>query len=256
MHERRWLVWGICAAVAACWVAPAWGNGARDIQTGEFWLGLDGQGEVVPDKSGGSGWANPTTGQQWFWYDNPDYDPANGGPVPLQGWDPTVPGWHNEWWYDHPPDPARRKRVTIEFDYELLDPVDPSGVAQGGLVDVWINWSTLQHPETGPDGPPPMTNDTLDRARVYQFPIPPDPNNPRGHYFGAFELEDWDVLYNPEWISVDVWGTNVLISQPEWQGGAGQVTHECYAVPEPVTMLSLAAGLCAFGGYLRRRRRA
>jgi hypothetical protein len=26
-------------------------------------------------------------------------------------------------------------------------------------------------------------------------------------------------------------------------------------VPEPVTMLSLAAGLCAFGGYLRRRRR-
>ena len=75
------------------------------------------------------------------------------GGDPPGPWFEYPSGWINQWWYDDPPDPDRWKEVTVTFNYQLLDPLNNGG------ADIAINYSTLEFPESGPDGEAPMYNE-------------------------------------------------------------------------------------------------
>lgn len=153
-----------------------------------FWVELDPTGAVVPPTSGGiEPFQNGTDVNGWFFY--PDVEP---------------PFW-NIWFYDHPFDPERIKTAHIEFDLFATGP-DPY------LVFV-VNYTTDLFPPGNPEPPLPGSppewtgRDTL---MIFQ--------GEEGHF-----IFDWELLdYNPEWVSIDVFGWNYII--PE---GSGFIEHRC-----------------------------
>ena len=230
-------------------------------QTGSFWAGLGPEG-LLPEQrlhseSGGDGYGDG----EWFYYPN---DPAGpGGAQPAQQ---PVPGWWNQWWYDDPFDWNRYKKVTLDFDAWVMNPQDPNG----GLLDVWINY-TLPTWQSGP--PPGGAPPTVDMppgtyiGRLFLGSIPVNSPVPTP-FHQAYDLRNYGIDYNPEWISVDIMGFNVWMSEPPggWvdpagggiQGvGPGTIEHECLAddIPEPMTMLIVGVGFASLAGYVRRRRR-
>jgi hypothetical protein len=225
---------------------------------GSFWIQMGGEPGIWNEVLAGGGDGYPSEpglpGGEWYAYENPFYEP---GSTPPPGEAPTpasmqgpmywIPGWVNEWWWDHPYDPDRWKEVHLNFDYRLTD------VNLPGRLEIVINWTTPEW--TDPDDPP-MTNDQIGRQLVRSIDIPAG-QDPTGAPFiynfdEIFDLRDWDINYNPEWISVDVAGWNFWITQQE----PGSITHACVDVPEPVSMALLVSGLTGLGVYVRRRRRA
>jgi len=181
------------------------------VQIGEPQGGGGGGGVFIA--GGGSGYENGT----WYWYENTE--------------------WWNTWFYDDPPDPHRWKEISYTF---LVRPLDP---AQDSYADITINWTTMDYPETGSVGPPPLP--PLDPLKEEQWIVRADP----GIYQGFVPVDGENVTgdfiipdYNPEWISIDVWGYNFEIVN-------GDIIHEC--VPEPATLCLLALGGLAI---VRRRR--
>jgi hypothetical protein len=69
----------------------------------------------------------------------------------------------------------------------------------------------------------------------------------QGHYNLR---DDFGVPYNPEWVSVDIAGYNVMLTPIE----GSNFIHRC--VPEPGTFVLLATGLLAAGffGWRWKRR--
>ncbi|MBP7849788.1 MAG: hypothetical protein KA053_05890, partial [Lentimicrobiaceae bacterium] len=125
-------------------------------------------------------------------------------------------GWWNIWYYDHPLDTSRFKRIDISFYVAPMDPNLP------GWIEVAANWSTplwsLQGDTSVSRRPPvpgiPGMNETLHIGRhtlfAFQGFIQP------GFQQLCFYVEN----YNPEWVSVDVRGENFQLEQ-------GQIVHEC-----------------------------
>ena len=74
----------------------------------------------------------------------------------------------------------------------------------------------------------------------------------QGHFSETFDLRDFGVDYNPEWISIDLAGYNFLVSGPN---EPGSIEHECLAIPEPATLALAGLGLSGLIGYVRRRRK-
>lgn len=257
MARGRWFV---CVLVIGCLVASA----AAASKTGQFWAGLRDQSYLPEERlhpdSGGDGDRDGS----WFYYPNDQYN--NGTPGGVQPAQQPVPGWWNEWWYDDPYDPTRYKKVTMDFDYWLMNPQDPLG----GQLDVWINWSKPGW-QTGPAGHAPtpadetFTGQFIGRQLIDTIPV----NNAAPvHSHKEYDLRDFGIRYNPEWISVDIMGFNVWMSAPpppwpQWPGGnppgvgPGTIEHECLGaeIPEPMTMLAVGLGVASLAGYVRRRRR-
>jgi len=180
------------------------GSAMAEAKTDSFYATVDEAGSLT--SGGGTGY----DGGEWYYYPNT--------------------GWYNEWFYDDPPDPLRWKEIDLGF---CLDP----GLG-GGLATIAINWSTLDFPESGPAGPPP---------------VPPLSPEEEGLYIGRLVVYDGSfteqvnfcdsfaiMSYNPEWVSIDIMGSNFDIS--------GTICHEC--VPEPVTLVIMLLGVV---GVLRRR---
>lgn len=193
-----------------------------------FWvdLGGDAQNWNVVTAGGGSGFANG----EWFPYpaEEPQVDPwGNMNPVPS---------WYNQWFYDGKFRPERYKIVEVKFTYALLDPL-----ANGG-TDIVINWATPEWSlNPANQGKPPIgfdQNPFIGRAwltreswleagdmGVYQFA-------------GRYDLRKLGVPFNPEWVSIDVAGYNVRISNPNLPGS---IVHYC--IPEPATVGLLLVSL-------------
>jgi hypothetical protein len=155
----------------------------------------------------------------------------------------TDMSWWNQWFYDDPLVQPGGKRVHLQFSYEPLDP------AFDGFLEVTINWST---PEWSPNPDAP--------------PLPEAPSNPEDFierlidYAGQYPMEPWTFIgagefdsgqfylpidYNPEWVSIDVRGDNMLITR-------GTLEHVC--VPIPTGVWLLGSGLLGLVGIRRRLR--
>ncbi|GAB4272197.1 MAG: hypothetical protein Kow0092_27220 [Deferrisomatales bacterium] len=232
---RPWVTWLAAAALVGGLAAVASGQTIGELRRGVFEVMLVGN---VPDSAGAnSGWTVPGQVGPWIGYPQPPDDP-----------DPD-PGrtWWNQWYYNDPFDPTRRKVVSLWFDYE---PISPTAA---GTVDVTINWSTPAWStddagnliDTRDLGPPltdldPATGEPL-LERLLAETIPVD--GP-----GSFHLEKFvlPVPYNPEWVSVDVRGDNVWIKN-------GVIEHQC--VPIPAAAWLLGSGLVGLIGLGRRRRK-
>ena len=158
---------------------------------------------------GGSGYANGT----WYYYQN------------------TM--WWNEWFYNAPFDPDRWKEIDVGFN------ISPTGADSWAVVT--INWSTPEWSVLGNDHPPLPEN-------VAQFPWLEYKYIARAPALFADELsgdmvicDEFDILdYNPEWVSIDVWGVDVEFE--------GIIWHECIPAPSVLALLGMA-------GLMRRRRR-
>ncbi|RKY07964.1 MAG: hypothetical protein DRP66_05565 [Planctomycetota bacterium] len=197
-------------------------------QVGEFNVEVGGDSgdwnQLVPSASGGDGWAQPGSGDQWLPYPQPD-DPIEDEQVPPNP-EVTWAGWWNEWWYDDPYDPDRVKDISFSFDYTR--PNDQ----EIGFAGITVNWSTTDwsiNPPTGvnPSQQPPTSDFDpanpsvawVGRANIGTITL--DAANPSGHYSDSYRLP---IPYNPEWVSIDVRGYNFNLAN-------GQLTHEC--LPDP-----------------------
>lgn len=254
MRTGRYVVCFVCALGVAAFAAPA---AANSEEPGLFWIGMAGDDTnwnvIDPGVSGGNGYTSASNGP-WFYYENL---PVAGGAQPTQP--PMVPGWWNQWWYDHPYDPERWKEVELDFDYMRFTP------GQDGLLDIWVNWSlpawSLLDPND-PTGPgidpstqPPLPGDDIPpgtyigRTSLTPGGIAVD-NDQLLHFHDEFDLRQYGIDYNPEWISVDVVGYGFLISDPS---NPGSIYHRCM-VPEPITLGLLSLSVAGIAGYVRRRR--
>ena len=196
------------ATMMALAVAPAVADPVED-----YWsISID--WDVFFVEGDGTGYNDGTGefGTPWYYYDS---------------------GWWNQWFYNAPYDPNRWKIIDFGFDIMPLDPDLDS------YFEVVVNWSTGAWSDLGL-GRPPLPGDLPEDEYIGRS----DPLiesffiDPAGEHFD-FHYEIWD--FNPEWVSIDVWGWNLQIMN-------GYFFHECVPEPGSLTLLALA-GLLA----LRRR---
>jgi hypothetical protein len=180
----------------------------------QFFVSLDPSGNLLG--GGGSGFNNGA----WYYY--PDT------------------GWYNQWFYDHPFDPDRWKTIHIEFDAAPLNPGDPDL-----FLELAVNWSTPEWSGLGfGDSLPPVPGAPgfdeplhIERFTLLEtsFFFEPYPE----HFEFDYVIPD----YNPEWVSIDVYGWNVEIIN-------GIIIHDCIPAPGALALLGVAGML----GASRRRR--
>jgi hypothetical protein len=153
------------------------------LAVSHFEVQVDSQGQA---QGGGSGF----NGGHWYYYPNTD--------------------WSNQWFYDHPYDPWRKKVIDVSFHVQPLDPCQPS------WATIAYNWSTPLWQDHNEPPLPPL--DPADEARYIERAIffEGDPSVFPDPMEDHFEIDD----YNPQWISIDVNGYNFEII-------AGFIEHSC-----------------------------
>jgi hypothetical protein len=108
--------------------------------------------------------------------------------------------WTNMWFYDNPFTVTHPKHIWLQFNIAPVGPVPSAQFA--------INWSTPEWDTLGMGRPPlPGENEMLYIGRQV-FPVVPGPNT-----------IDFNLPYNPEWVSVDFVAQDVIIN--------GWIWHEC-----------------------------
>lgn len=171
-----------------------------------FWFASNGF-MMEPGQSGGT-WDDPDETGVWYQY----FDPVN------------MLEWWNIWFYNEPLDLNRMKIIHMGF---WIQPTGPNSV-----FNYVVNWSDDLWMGSG-------------------FPLPADEDHVKRSLVNStiigglewvevyFEIPD----YNPEWVSVDIWGDNILIEKfnmppPAWASPAlltywepwmegGIIVHEC-----------------------------
>jgi hypothetical protein len=151
---------------------------------------------------------------------NGQFAGGNGTDAYGQGWYTYPSQWINVWFYDHPFDISRFKKIHIEFDLAPFSPTAPS------IIEFAVNWSTNIWSISGnPPGPrrPPLPGENeeayIGRATLLQQ------TTPTGHHVFDFIIPD----YNPEWVSIDVRGRNFVIP-------TGVIIHECLPKNPPPSL--------------------
>jgi len=132
--------------------------------------------------------------------------------------------WWNVWLYDHPYTPLRRKIVNGMLQIMPRNPQMPT------TITIVYNWSTpnwpgfpvIQRPPLPYDVMDPMMEEMMINRSEPVFFFPPGQLNEPVIIPLSFEYP----YYNPEWLSLDVRGSNfILIADiihtcwDEWEGG-------------------------------------
>ncbi len=151
--------------------------------TNSYWIEFDAMG--IPVMAGGTDYYDDGASfNGWYYYENT--------------------GWWNIWFYDHPFDPERYKDIFINFEwYPTTEPY---------FIEVAINWATDAWIPGFPPPVPPLLPDEED-LYIYREYVPIIGPGPVEYFAQVLE-------YNPEWVSIDVMGQNVVIPQ-------GIITHQC-----------------------------
>ncbi|UCC79706.1 MAG: IPTL-CTERM sorting domain-containing protein [Candidatus Zixiibacteriota bacterium] len=125
------------------------------------------------------------------------------------GWYYYPSGWYNIWFYNNPFSLTNTKNITLYVNATAWG-VDSS-------LTFALNYSTPLWSQEGVPGRPPLPGD---------FPGPPAP--PEEDYIvrdtldvliGFPEIFTITLPYNPEWVSIDVIGRDVVVD--------GWIEHEC-----------------------------
>ena len=155
---------------------------------GAFDITLDGMGQYAG--GGGTGYNSGA----WYFYSNTD--------------------WWNEWYYDGVLDVTRTKNVLLTVD---IIPTDVDNE-----VTVAVNYSSASYPNgTGQPPVPPLSPEdeaawiVRDVVFVGQDMVDPVTQTFLVPIMG----------FNPEWVSIDVMGRNVMID--------GTICHSCLPGPQP-----------------------
>jgi dockerin type I repeat protein len=177
----------VLALTVAFWDTPTQAQPVED----DYWVKVirDPAGGGITVDGGGSGY----DGGQWYEYDS---------------------GWWNQWFYNAPFDPERKKEIEVLMTIQPLD--------YDNWVTIAINWSTDKWPPGDPNPPlPPLLpgpeEDFIGRYTIFDGPI----QNIQTIWERIYILD-----YNPEWVSIDVRGYNFEILDTD----PGKIWHECLPV--------------------------
>ena len=185
-----------------------------DPRIDHFWMAQDENYNLLPEFSGGT-MNDPEEDGTWSLYDQ------------------VTPSWYNIWFYDGVMDENKVKLVRMGFWVQRLNNDLDAG------INFVVNWSNAQWQDPGYPGPG-------QESYIMRSPInepvtvnPFDPGSPNGQWI---ELEYLIPDLNPEWVSVDIWGYNIVIPNMEitppdnsplrnwWvanPGPGGIIVHDC-----------------------------
>jgi len=124
--------------------------------------------------------------------------------------------WWNQWFYNGPYDPDRKKVIDVSIFVIPYSPV------AGSYVEIAYNWSSPEWPGGGePPLPQYVQDPELEQLYIKRHTfktletIPPNGTTISSH----LEIQS----YNPEWVSIDVRGSNFVID--------GTIDHRCIEKP-------------------------
>ncbi len=160
---------------------------ARDDQ---FTMEMDENGQVIGFE--GSGYNHG----QWYYYPNTN--------------------WWNVWFYDHRKDVSRKKIVNSTITIQPRLPDLPS------YVEIVLNWSTPSWPGFPETDRPPLPSDVPD-IETENLYITRSESFYNGQLTEATTISIDNFIienFNPEWLSIDVRGSNFIIS--------GNIHHICF----------------------------
>ena len=143
-------------------------------------------------------------------------------------------GWVTQWFYDHPIDFTRWKRIDYSIAIDFVTFPGPAEIAVNWSSEYWESDELFPFPPL-PDYVGDFEDYYINRQVVFS-----------GLLTGPRVIEGPTIVvpdYNPEWVSIEVRGDAEFYFE-------GRITHEC--IPEPATMTLLGLGLA---GVLARRKR-
>ncbi len=178
-----------------------------DPKVDQFWVAFDESGMIIPQESSGT-IDDPFEDGTWYFYEN------YGDP------------WWNIWFYDHPFTVENYKDVYMEFWIYPLIPGIPTD------VEIVVNWSTQFWPPNGPPPLPPLfppedENLVLSRSETI-FLLEDAQLDPVEGLF--YQMPEYFNIpwYNPEWVSIDIRGSNFQILPPDVIPGQwSEIVHWC-----------------------------
>jgi hypothetical protein len=129
-----------------------------------------------------------------------------------QGWYEYPSGWWNIWFYDHPFDSTRYKEIHVEFRAYPMESGQPA------WLEFALNWSTdWWWIEMGGNIGPPLPGEDeemfIGRHTLFVDSI----------FDGYYEFDYVIPYYNPEYVSIDIQGYNVVVD-------SGIIIHECKSI--------------------------